>query len=925
MKKIVYAALFLFLLLAVSCQEDTFVWNKKNAAQGEKVVLSGKLFSLGNAVMGTRAISETEIVRIDVLVFDQDSTFVEWSKAELVSSSSGTTEYRCVFTTTNQKRILNYVVNYPFEETNYTAAFFAGMHIGEAMSYIVDDTRYNDGGDHIMQMWGITNLPSIEADTNIPEVSVLRDVAKVTIFIPLDVRHQLSLSEVCLYNTLETGQLAPNSFSSNPADWIRATEPKIKTLDTVQIPLLNNYSAVFYAFERRVESLSIGADDANFIVLKGIYAQDAPGDYSFYKIILADYNPHESDPDLRFSPYEIFRNTQYTVTLQSVAGRGYPTLEEALKRPPSNNITYETVSSSADVQDEVTNGQYKLGISRSEFNLYEEPAATTYTKIANIYVNDIEGGGAGGVNPGIADAYCIVESNPNSLLLKPNMSPYAVGDTIALNAAGELWAHVQKYTVDVTRIADVRVQVGNLRRSIEIYQSNYFRFNLPEVLYVGWELGNPLTLSVEVEEAKSYPLTVYITLPGGGLNSFVSIQGTGVKELLTAEYTELDFSLRTNAGYYGYDETSIYRSTKVLVSAEGFLTDTVTIKQSRYWDGAVGGGIIGIYRDDQDVAIYPVSLYDTEETWELKVTQGAAWINLYAFGDYDNPHSVLTGDHEVRFAYNLQANTTGVNRYGKIELAFGGRAASHTIYVAQGFRDVNIGGYTWAARNTYLNRTFAPSPDDPGSFYKQGDGSVYYDAVNPSWLEPYANGGPGYDYSEARSTRTSWINVPCPLGYVMANLDASAGLAIEISKNDVGNSAITGKQGFNHMFHGYVNRSSDRSKPGLLYINEVNGVVNNMFFLPTAGFRCRPNGELSSIHILAEYPNLHTYCYTSGIYWLSNYSSGTGFYIIDAYHDNNHNLGIWQGAGVNNNGWLRGGLTDEERRYVTAPVRCIRN
>lgn len=920
-KGLIYTVSFLMAFLITACQEEAFNFGKKDKSTGEKVVLSGRLIHLGNTVM-TRSVSETSIGRIDVMLFDEDSTFVEWSRAELVSSAAGISEYRCVFTTTNKKRILSYIVNYPFDETSFTASFFAGMHMGEAMSYIVDDTRYNDDDNHLMQMWGITTLPLIEDDTDIPDVSVLRDVAKVTINIPLEVRHQLSLDEVVLYNTLETGQLAPGSFSTDPVDWIRATEPKIKTLDTVNITLANNYSAVFYAFERRVESLSMASEDACFIILKGIYSDDASDDYSYYKIILAEYHPEESDPDARFSPYEILRNTQYEVTLQSIAGRGYPTLEEALMRPPSNNITYETVSSNADVQDEVTNGQYKLGISRSEFNLYEQPSLITYIKIANIYVSDVEGGGAGGVNPGIEDAYCIVESNENNLLLKADMSPYEAGDTIYLSAGGELWSYVQQYDSTIVRTADVKVQVGNLRRSIEIYQSNFFKFSLPDVLYVGWELGNQVVLTVEVEEAKTYPVTVNISLHDGA-NAFMSIVGTGVEEIPNASVKELTFDLVTNVGYYGMYEGSIYRTTQVIVSAEGFLTDTVVIKQSKYWDGVVGNGVVGIYRDDNDNSIYPLSLVDTEESWELRVTQGADWINIYPNGDYSSPDSLLTGDREVRFAYSLEQNTSGVNRYGKIELAFGGRLASHVVYVAQGFRDVTIGGSIWAARNTFEYRTFAPSPDDPGSFYKRGDGSVYFDAHNPSWGEPYTNGGSGYNYSNAYSTASNWSVQPCPSGYTLPNLDASNGLATEISYNNVGNSEIVGKQGFNHMFFGYVNRSTERSSPGLLYVNEVNGVVNNIFFLPTAGFRYGENGILSTIHILATAPDVNNYCYTSGIYLLSNYSGS--FYIMDVYHDNNNNIGIWHGATINTNSTLSSRLTTAERNYITTPIRCVRS
>ncbi len=588
MRKIVIYILYLFVVLFLhACQTESFPESKHSQDEG-KVLLSGKLSYTGQNTR-TRAVYESDIQRLDIMLFDEDSTFVEWHQANIVSSGMGACEYKAVLTATNRKRVLHFLLNFPFENYSFTASDFAGMHMSEVFSYIVDQRQYNEGGDHYMSMWGICSLPSIQTDTEIPSVSVIRTSASLSFEIPPELRNQLKLDRVFLFNVMSTGLLAPASFSPNPADWIRASEPGIRLLDTLNVESLNHYSTQLYTYERRVESG--GAEDDFFIIIKAWYGEDSLDKYSYYKILPAEYDESESDPESRFKPLDIMRNTHYLLSFKQIESRGYATLSQALASPPSNNIVVETLSSTTDIHDEITNGQYKLGLSGNTVNLYEEPSSNTFTKIADIYLTEV-GQGTGIQMPAMDEVFCVVELNENNLLLNNNNIPYNPGDTLQPSSEGELWVLINAYQQSLNRRGRIRVQAGNLCRQIELNQSRYSLFNLPEQLIIGWQAGSSVSLIVVPDTIKHYPLEISASLGKAALiwnnenyqeprAAFLTIDQSTATIEDVASVQECSFTFSTTSVFSNAD-TAAYRVQEVILSAEGFLNDTVLIKQAKF-------------------------------------------------------------------------------------------------------------------------------------------------------------------------------------------------------------------------------------------------------------------------------------------------------------------------------------------------------
>lgn len=585
--KLSYILYLFVVLIAPACQTDLFPDSRNPISAGE-VLLSGSLSYTSHNTL-TRAVFESDIQRLDIMSFDEEGTFVEWHQATILSSGSGSCEYKAVFTATSHTRVLHFLLNYPFDEHAFTASDFAGMHQSEVMALIVDQRQYNDQGDFYMTMWGTCNLPFIQSDTEIPTVSLIRSAAKLSFEIPLELRNQFKLDRVILYNALATGLLAPASFSPNPADWIRASEPGVRILDTLNVESVNQFSAQMYTYERRVESTY--SDQNFFIIIKGWYGEDSLDNYTYYKIIPGEYDESESDPELRFKPLDILRNTHYQILLKSIEGRGYSTLEQALLSPPGNNIVIETLSSSTDVHDEVTNGQYKLGLSRNAVNFYEIPLSNTFTQIAKVFVNEVAQG-AGGQIPGMDEVFAVVELNENQLLLNNSSEAYSPGDTLLPSSTGELWVLIKVYQTGLHRRGIIRVQAGNLSRQIELSQSRYSLFNLPAQLNIGWQPGSSVLLNVVPDTIQYYPLEISASLGKAALiwsdqeypeppAAFLTIDKSMGTIENTAASQECSFTLTATSAFNNTD-TADYRVQEVILSAEGFLNDTVLIRQARY-------------------------------------------------------------------------------------------------------------------------------------------------------------------------------------------------------------------------------------------------------------------------------------------------------------------------------------------------------
>lgn len=828
----------------------------------------------------------SDLSTIDVLVFSEDSIFLEWKKAVNLSPAigiPGTYTYDLTLSvdpSLTNERTLHYLINANLSA--FSASDFAGLHEGEVRGMLIDRKEYNISGDTDYTMWGSIHLPDIAALTTLPSIEVIRDAARISI--SWNGISNFVCDDIKLYNTFTAGMIIPSA----PAT---LTEPASATTGIFDARI-SGQTAVVHAYERK-------SNASPYLILKGKYGSTAA---TFYRIALAQVNPPA------YTPLDIKRNHQYDIRILEIDGPGYATLDEALRYPPFNHIRVTTVvNEDSAIKDVITNGQYSLELTRSDINLLEPTETEGNVTITRMAVTRING--VTGTIPTLDDIRCTLVEESGTTTGEDFILGKTAGEFLPLNPSGELILRLPPLSAAGTRKAKIRVTVGNLSREISIRQSRLLRFEVGSVFYVGWEkdcsIRIPVTLPVDTANPTG---NINITLAQTGSASFTA-PGTSVQTGQPAQ--TVIFALTTSSGYYGEHLNNTYRTMYVKLSAEGFQDEIIAIKQSKYFDGITGKGIIGIYRDDNDDGIYPVVLDDTKELWTATVTQGDDFIRIGGYDATDLGTGSITGEKVVRFTYRLLPNTTGNDRYGKIVITYGLSNATHTIYVHQGFRDIQIGSRYWAARNVNTPGNFTLRPDVPGGLYQMHT-TTHYDAITPGIGIDY----PGYQV-QGQSTGTWTIS---PAGYTVPGQTAIATLKGQITSGNIGDPVIpTGEPiaaYFNKIFYGRINDPEDPlACSGILLIKEdVEGDLIQTFFLPCPGYRIKASGRLTSTHA-HRYPTSspNPYYYSNGMYW------GNGGSVIDIFHDPAHNVGLL--APGNANAFLNDG---DDINSLAAPVRCIR-
>lgn len=979
MKKILF--IFIFALLAVSCVKDSFQNDDELVGEG-MVRIKGTAMTppLSDVSVSTRAniAHENVINNLCILIADENGFYVSRHEATNISQDSDNPLlwHFDVVLPLMSNPTLHFIANFKGQFSNDIDTNQRGKLLTEVISGLYDKRPDPNAGNYTeFVMWGFSKIQgNIDKTTRLVQ-PMIRNVSKIHIKASQNVinENRVIFSQLIVCNAKFAGAVAPFPF---PADM---SQEEIEKLDFANEPPasveIGNYWSpeepgahenTMYVYPRRNRTdATVTRETALFLIVKAKFTavnNPYPGKFTYYRIDIAE---DETDPvtgKKKFYPYEIGRNRCYTIVINEVSGPGYLTMEEAIRNPSANNINV-TVSRDPvnEVLDVVSNGQYKMGMSKKEITYFNEPAVkdTEWVEITRVWVESLIAPDdlTVGKIPDLSELKAVIYKNDDNLIAEDCLEFKDGEHHLHMELGGQGTARPY-YKVMIKRnpcptegkrTALVAVRIGNLVRLVTITQSLNGELDVPNVVYLGWQSGDEV--SIPIKAALGTPPFQRLTCNMRILNEqngFISSKDHQNSFVLTNENSQVDAKLIANSTYYA-QSTNMYREQSVEISAPGFNTKTVLVKQSKYLDGIYGSAIIGIYRDDDDTKVYTTSFGESEQAWSAKVTQGADFIRL-GEGGSGVAESLEVGSYlssSIGFDYRLISNNTGSDRFGKIVITYA-KGNTHTLYVHQGFRDVavNNGVRTtyWAASNVKTlssdgtRRGFSVSPAYGGSMYKFGDLTYTpYNSVFPTWGKDYVTDIENYPVyvkswvSASGNPRNYKAWSPCPTGYKLPTSNDYSTLAVKIAGDKAGENEFTGRA-FKRVAWGRINDGDiNLLRAGMLYVFEDSqGNVTNTLFLPAAGVRSqtyfgpgndiKANGKLIYGHYTGtNHEAEYRFGNQGGCYWYTLTSTPKELNVpaLNLYHDPDNNIGleVMNASAAN---WHQISTSD------AMPVRCVK-
>ncbi len=312
-------------------------------------------------------------------------------------------------------------------------------------------------------MWGETDvLETInDATTELSDViKVLRMVARIDVLIDSDAEGDFKLETVALYNRKTRGHVVPSTDNDKwdasnkkaikptiPADDDPSTDLNILGPLRYTTPSVKDSAFIqtIYTFESAAADKD-KASQATCIVVGGKFEDDTQTTY--YRIDFMN-----TDKNDEFESYKhILRNHLYRVNITEIAGRGYPTEDDAFNSKPMNMKFYVREWDQGDYGNVVFDGQYLLAVDPGIFNLTREAQEDLEIKV----FTDHPGGWKGEVAADGVSWLTLTSPNPVT----------GVADVDGIVAF-----KVTANDTDATRVTRIKFTAGRLTYNVEVKQT----------------------------------------------------------------------------------------------------------------------------------------------------------------------------------------------------------------------------------------------------------------------------------------------------------------------------------------------------------------------------------------------------------------------------------------------------------------------
>lgn len=719
MKKIYYYISLLTILLVTSCQQQEIVSDAPTLKAGEYRFT----VNIPEPRVATRAMGDTPAtdLPLHVLVFDENGFFVANQPATVNSFNGTQGTYTVQLPPSDRERVLHFVLG-NVEFGNYVP--------DDSEASIFSQLTVTNGTD---AYWQRIKIPNIQDGMTLPEVSLVRNFAKIVVSEELDQLNLLGYAVVC--ETTE-GTVAPYagtdaSLETNGGfatfDLPEQQEGTVYEQFTSHNPGFggNNAGSVDrrvpqeadftdtpkYVYERNQDEASSPA----FILVRAEYN----GGTYYYKLDLV-----ETDPSTYITSYlNLYRNFQYTIRITSVSGVGYDTPEEAISAVASNNIGASVeVSEVNTIQD----GKNELYVSETDLLVvtsdvvtidyeYREGIDQGDGTLANekVQIFPVGGSGENGLNPNAISNFTYSDGKlnitPASLPALMEEQEFIVTTPSGLSRRILLRVH-EPFRFRVVDCNDVVPRVIGSDVTLTVLLPE----NMPTSAF-------PLTLDIEPERKSIYPDVTKNRIPveSEGNQTF-SYQAT-------VSYN--DYRLN-NGRFYFYFKTNMASSaTKITVTNPYFLKENNTARFIN--EGDVRYGFI-----DVRLASEGNGNFSTVE-------------DLFTFNTYK------TGEKKITLSFTLHEEGDGYTPDG----------STHPI--------VEIyGDYMDWEKAESLTGTFKVDPDGDGIYYtpNNNDNNIYsVQSITFTITEDLATGTFQLESYDHGTATVEYTTPPCTVRFQYGN------------------------------------------------------------------------------------------------------------------------------------------------------------
>lgn len=527
----------------------------------------------------TRTMASQEITKLDLVVFDEQGYLVEVAQAKVNGNASWSDEdtpadpakeqtYSVELLQSAAPRIIHFIANSPVAVDSYSYGserelINALETKGTADAYWQRKELSSILGDAVTADNKVIATEGSELATELNKIPLVRNFAKVTFTNQTEgdaSKGNFTDVQIAVYNAPQRGKVAP--YNTNAGMWADyTTVPSYTTLTTAKyygyeaanLGGQNNdfantgFADVQYLYEYNMDGKNITAGTKYpFVIIEGSYQGRAK---SYYKVDLVDADGNY---------YNILRNFNYNIIINSVSGDGYSSADAAAAAAASNNI-----SASIDTRN-------LLNISDGVSRLYVEYTTKYITSTDDVtlkykFVPDI-------TFPNTVDNDYVLTGTPTTD--NPvDLTEFVAGDVISsFEVAGsdvDGWRTItiKPKNTTGTKQQAVTISASTLSRTVTYYSVSAYQLGIDCPAEVPASVGAAMTATLTIPEylpEAIFPLEFVIVSDKLSISPDATQENMPVKTNLKADGTE-------GGQYFGFVKTLEYKD-YVVRDADGNIT-----------------------------------------------------------------------------------------------------------------------------------------------------------------------------------------------------------------------------------------------------------------------------------------------------------------------------------------------------------------
>ena len=364
MKRLFY--ILTSVLLLASCSDELSTpGGKSEVNEGDEVTLTFSINMPEEQIVETRALGEMtdalqRSLNLYLMVFDENGILVQVAKAtpgsNVQHNGHTDTEFTVTLNATSSQRIIHFIAYDGADGTGIGAQINNLANQFGTESSMVAQQLYTEGGQ--AAYWHRLTVDEIKADdetttnvnesTKFPCVPLVRNFSKISF---TNSATGFTISGSTIANAPSRGAVAPYyggafiEFATNPNAWVNKTYDDLSTYPGIA-PSGTTYSTSttfqtgnLYLYE----TPNAAGDDKGrtSVIIKGHLGNAAD---TYYKVdLIYTDDSHEERGNIF---YNILRNFDFQVTIKSVTGSGYSSLEAAIAGAANNNLSASTATQS---------------------------------------------------------------------------------------------------------------------------------------------------------------------------------------------------------------------------------------------------------------------------------------------------------------------------------------------------------------------------------------------------------------------------------------------------------------------------------------------------------------------------------------------------------------------------------------------------